>query len=562
MLKRTLAILLTVFVLGATLAGCAAAPATPDEAANETPAATEEPAAEEPAATPEPAPAGGIFNFNLGSEPPELDPQLSTDVSSFTILNATMEGLVRFDKDGSYMPGAATEWIVSEDGTTYTFTLRQENYWSNGTPVTAADFVFALQRAVDPVTASQYAYILYDIKNAKAVNEGTMTVDQLGVRAEGDYTLVIELEQPTAYFLSIAAFGTALPTNQAFFEANAEAYASSIDTLIFNGPFLISEWVHESHMTLTKNPNYWNADAISLEQINVFMIADAATAKVKFFNKELDMINVPGADIMEFTDRGFTLQEYADGATFYLQFNNTDPIFINENLRKAFSMALDRQSFITNVLKDKSIPAFGFVNPVLPGLERSFRDESGDHFSDNDVAEAKRLFDLGLSELGITADEATFSIIMDEGDIVRARGAALQEMWRAAFGVEVEVIQVPFAARLQMSTDGDFQMVLSGWGPDYNDPMTFMDLFVTDGGNNNARYSNPAFDKLIEDAKVEANPAVRMQMMLDAEKILMEDLPIAPLWFRVRTWAAHEGIEGVVRRAIGGNPDFYWATKN
>ena len=535
MLKRSLALILTILLLATSFAGCGIGASS--------------------------GPQGGTLNFNLGSEPPEMDPQLSTDTSSFMILNSTIEGLVRYDKEGMPTAGAATKWVLSADGKTYTFTMRANNKWSNGDPVTAADFVYGLTRALDPATASQYAYILYDIKNAQKINEGKVAVTELGVKAVGTDKLVIELERPTPYFLSIAAFGTALPCNQKFFEANKDTYGAEAATLIYNGPFTISEWVHEDHMVLTKNPNYWNAKAIALDKVQVFMIADAATTKIKFFNKELDISGVAGVDMQEFIDKGYKLADYSDGSTFYLEFNTVDKFMSNAKIRQAFSYAVDRKAYVTKVMKDHSIPALGLVPPILPGKNGSFRKEVGDLIKDNDPTEAKKLLAEGLAEVGVAAADAKFMIIMDDGDLMKTRGAALQEMWKQNLGVDVEFQQMPFKARLQKMTDKDFQIVFAGWGPDYNDPMTFLDMFLTGNGNNHTSYSSAAYDKLINDAKVEADSGKRMDMLVAAEKMLMADMPIAPIYFRMRTWTTQTGIEGVVRRAIGGDPDFYWATK-
>lgn len=535
MIKRSLALILTILVLATSFAGCGIGASS--------------------------GPQGGTLNFNLGTEPPEMDPQLSTDTSSFMILNSTIEGLVRYDKEGKPAEGAATKWEVSTDGKTYTFTMRADNKWSNGDPVTAADFVYGFTRALDPATASQYAYILYDIKNAQKINEGTVAVTELGVKAVGTDKLVIELERPTPYFLSIAAFGTALPCNQKFFEANKDTYGAEAATLLYNGPFTISEWVHEDHMVLTKNPTYWNAKSIALDKIQVFMIADAATSKIKFFNKELDISGVAGVDMQEYIDKGYKLSDYSDGSTFYLEFNTADKLMGNAKIRQAFSYAVDRKTYVEKVMKDHSIPALSLVPPILPGKKDSFRKEVGDLLKDNDPAAAKKLLEEGLAEAGVAAADAKFTIIMDDGDLNKTRGAALQEMWKQNLGVNVEFQQMPFKARLQKMTDKDFQIVFAGWGPDYNDPMTFLDMFLTGNGNNHTGYSSAAYDKLINDAKIEADSSKRMDMLIAAEKMLMADMPIAPIYFRIRTWTAQTGIEGVVRRAIGGDPDFYWTTK-
>jgi oligopeptide transport system substrate-binding protein len=500
-----------------------------------------------------------ILNFNIGTEPPELDPQITTDTTSFMILNLTIEGLVRYDQNNALIAAGATSWTISPDGLVYTFTLRKGTKWSNGADVTSADYVYGIKRALDPATASQYAYILYDIKNAEDVNAGKLPVDQLGIKAIGADKVEITLARPTAYFLSIMAFGTALPCNEAFFKANSTNYGAEAATLLYNGPYTIKEWKHEDRLILQKNPVYWNAAAIKLDGLQGYMIRDNATAKVKFFNKELDLIGVPGTDFKEYMDKGYKLADYSDGATFYLEFNTTDPLMANANIRKAFSYAIDRTAYIRDVMKDHSQVALGYVVPILPGKGASFRAEVGDLLKDNAPVEAKALLAKGLAEVGIANPK--FTIIMDDGDVQRVRGAALQDMWRKNLGIEVEFQQMPFKARLQKMTDKDFQIVFAGWGPDYNDPMTFLDVFLTGGGNNHTYYASPAYDKLIQSAKNDPNPATRMATMYAAEKMLMADMPIAPIFFRMRTWTAQDGVTGVVRRAIGGDPDFYYADK-
>ncbi len=504
--------------------------------------------------------AAGNLNINYGNEPPELDPQITTDTVSIQIINGVFEGLVRYDNKGGIMPGMATKWDVSKDGKTYTFTMRSGAKWSNGDPVTAADFEYGIKRALDPKTASQYAYILYDILNAQEANEGKVGLDKVGVKAQGD-KVVITLKGPVPYFATILTFPTAMPCNQKFIESLGAdgGYGSEADKIVSNGPWTVSEWVHESKLVMKKNPNYWNAKAISLDSITGYMIADSNTSKTMFFNKELDIQGVAGVHKQDFVDRKYPIDTYADGACFYLEFNTTDPVVKNIKIRQALSAAVDRKSFVTNVLKDASLPATGYVVPILPGLKKSFREENGILVKDNDPVLAKKLFDEGLKELGLTT--VKLSMLSDDGDRPKAMAAALQEMWRKNLGVEVTIEPMPFKARLQKMTDKDFQMVFAGWGPDYNDPMTFIDVFQTGNGNNHTYYSSAAYDDLIVKAKNEANPAKRMGYLLEAEKILMKDMPIAPIYFRFRWWTAQPNISGVVRRAVGGDPDLYWTVK-
>jgi oligopeptide transport system substrate-binding protein len=503
---------------------------------------------------------GVELNVNIGSEPPEMDPQITTDTVSIQIINMVFEGLVRYGKDGGYIPGMAEKWDVSPDGKTYTFTLRKGIKWSNGTPVTAADFEYGIKRALDPKTASQYAYILYDIKNAEKANAGEIDVDQVGVEASGN-KVVFTLERPLPYFLSILTFPTAMPCNQKFVESlGGSGYGADADKLIYNGPWTIKEWTHDDHVTLAKNPNYWNKKEIKLDTVNMAMISDSNTAIQMFFDGQFDIIGIVGTRKQDFVDKGYPINTYSDGACFYLEFNTTDKLLKNANIRKALSYAVDRKAFVTDVLKDASQPALAYVVPILPGSKGSFRSEVGDLIKDNDPAAAKAAWETGLKELGLSGKQK-MSMLVDDSDRAKAMGAALQEMWRKNLGVDVVIEPLPFKARLQKMTDKDFQIVFAGWGPDYNDPMTFIDVFLSGSGNNHTYFANATYDDLVKKAKAEPNAETRMNYMKDAERLLMQEMPIAPIYFRYRWWTTQEGISGVVRRAIGGDPDLYWTTK-
>lgn len=509
------------------------------------------------------APAGfaaSNLNINLGNEPPEMDPQIATDTIAIQLLNQVYEGLVRYDNKGGYMGGMAESWKVSTDGKTYTFTLRKGIKWSNGDPVTAADFEYGMKRGLDPKTASQYAYILFDVKNAEKANAGDVSLEDVGVKAVGN-TVVYTLERPLPYFLSILSFPTAYPCNKKFFDSlGGKGYGADADKLVYNGPWIIKEWKHNDKMVLAKNPSYWNAAAIKLDTVTGYMIADSNTAINMFFNKELDMIGIPGTRLQDFKDKNYKVNTYSDGATFYLEFNTVDAIMANANIRKALSYAVNRQSFVKNVLMDDSLPALGYVVPILPGAKDTFRKEVGDLIKDNDPTSAKKFLAAGLKELGLS-ELPQISMSIDDGDRPKAQAAAIQDMWKTNLGIDVVVEQMPFKARLQKMTDKDFQIVFAGWGPDYNDPMTFIDVFLSGGGNNHTSFANTDFDTLVQNAKAEPNAAKRMKFMQDAERLLLEQMPIAPIYFRYRYWTLQDGIAGVVRRAVGGDPDLYWTTK-
>jgi len=500
------------------------------------------------------------YNINFGQEPPSLDQHTTTDTLSGQILSLVMEGLVRYGKDGGFIKGMADKYEVSKDGLTYTFTLRKGITWSNGDPVTAADFVYGIKRAINPDTASEYAYILYDIKNAQEANEGKVGLDQLGVKAEGN-KVIFTLKGPVPYFLSILCFPTALPGNEKFITAKGADYASDVENLLFNGPYTITTWKHSDKMILTKNPKYWDAKGRMIDTITGFMISDSGTAITMFLNKELDQVGVPGPRIQELTDKGYPVMDFSDSSVWYLELNVTDPVFKNVKIRKALALSLDRASFVKNVVKNNSMVAMSFVSPYINGAKKYFRDEvPNTYFKDNDPVGAKALLAEGMKELGLSKIPS-FSMICDDTDRAKIIAASIQDMEMKNLGVEFVLEPMPFKARLQKMTSKDFQMVFAGWGADYNDPMTYMDLWITDGGNNHTSYSSAAYDGLIAKAKAEPNPAKRMQYLVDAEKLLMADMPIVPVYYRMQSWVKQTNISGVIRRAVGPDPDLYWAVK-
>jgi oligopeptide transport system substrate-binding protein len=338
------------------------------------------------------------IQWNLTTEPPELDPQISTDTVSFQILGGVMEGLYRVGKDGKAIPGMASKYDLSADGKTYTFTIRDGVKWSNGDPVTADDFLYGIQRALDPKTASQYAYILYDIKGAQAINEGKAEMSTLGATVDGN-KIIITLNTPVPYFLDITAFGTMMPCNKAFFESTEGKYCAEANLMLYNGPWKITTWNHEEKIILEKNDMYWNKDQIKINTIEGFMIADANTSMNMFYNKELDMVGVPGSKRDEVISKGYDILNFSDGSAWYFEFNLTDPWMKNIKIRQALSEAIDRAAFCKDIIKNSSTPALALVPPEMPGVSKTFRMEVGNLVSDLNVESAKKLFADGQKEV-------------------------------------------------------------------------------------------------------------------------------------------------------------------
>ncbi|MFY9359350.1 MAG: ABC transporter substrate-binding protein [Bacillota bacterium] len=372
-----------------------------------------------------------VLNLNLGEEPPDLQSITCTDAVSMDILNATLEGLVRMNANGEYEQGSglAESWTISDDGLVYTFELKEGLKWSNGEPLTAHDFEYAWKKVVDPRTASQYNYMMFFVKGAEAVAnveipdkesdpegyeqamaELQEAMDNMGVKALDDLTLEVTLEAPSAFFLSLTAFSPYFPLNQAAHEQWGEEYATEPDKMLYCGPFVIDEWKHGSKMVLKKNPNYWDADNVKLEQINLDMIKDINTPVTMYEAKELDVIGVPGDFIPKFqAERPDEFKQMPEAVTFYLECNLNHPLLKDQRVRQALSLALDRQEYCDNVLRNYSAPAYAYNPPSISSEEPSVpfvEKYLNDYLPINgDVEKAREIFKAAVEALGYEAPE-------------------------------------------------------------------------------------------------------------------------------------------------------------
>lgn len=529
--------------------------------------------------TPAAPDAEQVLRLNLGEEPPSLDPQRARDALSFDVLNATQEGLVRLGEHGRLEKGSglAADWSVSADGTRYTFTLKEGLLWSDGEPITAHDFVYAWRRALDPRTAAPYAYQLYYLKGGFAANNLTLppgypedaaakaeadaaiaaALDEVGVWAGDDRTLEVELAAPTPYFVSLTAFATYLPVRADLVEKYGDRFGSAPDRNAYSGPFVISSWQHEASLRLARNERYWDAGTVQLDGVHFVMVKDANTFINMYEAGELDATGIPGDFIPAYKDKG--LKTRPDAVTFYLEFNTTDSVLQNAKVRRALALALDREGFVDNVIRDGSLPATGLVPPAMPGLERPFRAEVGDLLPARpQLDEARVLLDEGLRELGHSGP-LRLTLLGGDSPTATKFAQAVQAFWQQNLGIQVDLESVAFMVGLDRIARGEFQINFGGWGADYNDPMTFLDLFVTDGGNNNSRFSNAEFDRLIEVAKFSGDQAERMAAMAAAETILMQEMPVAPLFFRAASYVEKPYVQGIIRHGVGAGTELKWA---
>ena len=495
-----------------------------------------------------------ILYSNNGSEPGSLDPALAQGTHESWVLENVFEGLMTFDEKGELVKGMAKDYKISDDGLIYTFTIRDDAKWSNGEPVKAEDFEFAWKRALDPEMAADYAYQLYYIKGGEAFNSGETTADQVAVKALDDKTLEVTLEFPTAYFLELTAFYTYMPVNKAMVESNPD-WAKSPETHISNGPFKLVKWEHNAKIVMEKNPEYYNAKKIKLDGIDLDIIEDQNTAWQKYDGGEYHILLDPPtsvvAQLREEDSKELTLG--AQVGTYYYNVNPDVEPFNNVKVRKALSMALDRETIVRDITQGGQIAAEGVVPyGLMDENGKEFRDGVGNLIEYN-PEEAKVLFEEGLAEEGMTLDEfnsKNFILLYNTSESHKKIAQAAQEMWRTKLGINIGLENVEFQVKLDREKAGDYEISRGGWIGDYMDPMTLLDLWWSDSSFNDVNYNNPEYDKRILESKTLMDQKVRMENMREAEKMLMEDMAVIPVYFYTQPYVTKPGVKGIIKVPI------------
>ncbi|MEH6852401.1 peptide ABC transporter substrate-binding protein [Bacillus pseudomycoides] len=501
-----------------------------------------------------------VLNLLETAEIPSMDTSKSTDTVSFRVFVNAMEGLYRLDKENKPTPGMAKDVKISEDKKTYTFHLRDAK-WSNGEPVKAQDFVFAWRRAVDKATASEYAFILFDVKNAEKINKGELPLEQLGVTAKDDKTLVVELAKPTPYFLALTTFPTFFPLNEKFVKEQGDKYALESDKLLYNGPFMMSEWKHERSYQLKKNPNYWDKDNVKLEEINVSVVKETSTAVNLYDSNQVDRVILSS----EFVDKYKKSDEFKselDSRMFFIRFNQKNQFFSNKKVRQAIDLAYDKKGIANVILNDGSLPAYYLVaQKFTKGPDgKDFR-ETNKNFHDgkDNAAKAKKLWEEAKKELG--QDTITVEMLNYDKDNLKKVGEYIKaELEKNLPGLKVNIKQQPFKQKLDLEKKLEYEFSLSAWGPDYPDPMTFIDMFITDSAFNEMAYSNKKYDELVAKAKGEllTDEKARWKALSEAEKILFDDAAISPVYQQGVAFLEKSKVKGTARHTFGGDFSYKW----
>lgn len=519
------------------------------------------------------ASAGSSSDMNVMLETPveSLDPQQATDGTSFEVIADYTDGLMQMDADGQAVPAIAESYDLSDDGLTYTFHLRSDAKWSNGTPVTAADFVFAWQRAVDPAVASEYAYMLSDIgqvKNAAEIIAGEKDKSELGVTAVDDVTLQVELNVPVSYFLSLMYFPTFYPVNEEFFNSCGDTFATSPETTLSNGAFVLDSYEPAATaFHLTKNADYYDAAKVQLSGLSYQVIQDSQQALMSYQTGALDTTLVNGEQVDQVKDDPEFMTVGA-GYLWYVSPNmSAVPELANLNVRLAMTMAIDRDAITADVLKDGSAATYTAVPPEFAaGPDGS--DFSGDQskFSDVcrfDAAAAADYWAKGLEELGIT--ELSLDMVVDADDAPQKVAQVLKEQWETTLpGLTVNLVVEPKKQRVQDMQEGNFQLGLTRWGPDYADPMTYLGMWTTDNSNNYGLWSNADYDAIIAECTTGdlcTDAEGRWARLYDAEQIVMDEAVIYPLYTQCNAEMLSSKVTGVDYHPVALNRVYKNAVK-
>lgn len=528
MFKRSFALLLVLALVVAAFAGCAQE--TPEPA----PADQGDKKAEEPAKEPAKPDTPQEFTYNMGADPETLDPNKASENVGLTVLVNTNEGLVRLDDSSKAIPGVAEKWDINEDATEFTFYLREDAKWSDGKPVTAKDFEYSWKRALNPETAADYSYQLYYIKNAEKYNMGEGSADDLGIEVIDERTIKVTLEGPTGWMEQIFAFATLFPVRQDVVEADPEGWALDADTLVSNGPFKVAEWKHNDVIKMVPNEHYWDKDRVKLDVFNISLINEQSTTLAAYEAGDIDGADeVPSAEIprLQAEEEGFSI--LPDLSLYYYTINNTVEPLNDVKVRKALAYAIDRRALVDTVLLGGQNPATGVVPYGINYGGEDFREVGGDYGIDSNAARVEEAQKL-LAEAGYANGEGfpTFTISYNTSENHKKIAEAIQEMWKQNLNISVELSNQEWKVHLVKLENKDYEIARIGWGADYVHPMTFLDLFLSDSGNNYSGWGSEEFDSLIKQAKMETDPTKVNEIMHKAEDIFMERMTVIPVYYR------------------------------
>ncbi len=482
----------------------------------------------------------------VGPEPDTIDPALNSTVDGGTYIVHAFEGLMSLDENAQPIAGQAESYEVSEDGLTYTFHLRDGLKWSDGSDLTASDFVYSWNRAIAPETAADYEYMFDCIDG--------YTDGELNVVAEDDQTLVVQLVSATPYFLELCAFPAYAPVKQEVVEANPDGWTQDPATYIGNGPYRMTAWEHSSYILMEKNPNYWNADAVVSDTIRFMLMEDDSAQLAAYETGDVIMIDSVPTDEIPVLESRSDYHVIGQLGTYYISFNTQDEIMSNPLVRKALTLAIDRTYIVEEIAQAGQEEAGAFVPTGLSDADptQEFRTVGGNYYDPYDYEGNLELAKEALAEAGYPDGEGlpTLEYIYNESSGNQMIAEALQNMW-AQIGVNVELSSQEWATFVNTRKEGDYQIARNAWLGDYNDPISFLDMWVTDGGNNDAQWSNAEYDQLIADVKASSDATERMEKMHQAENLIFNEWILSPIYFYTDIYMINDNVEGFYASKLG-----------
>ncbi|MCZ0073358.1 peptide ABC transporter substrate-binding protein [Bacillus sonorensis] len=498
-----------------------------------------------------------VLKLNNENEPTSFDPPTGFNNVSWQALNNLMEGLTRLGADHEPEAASAEKWSISDDGKTYTFTIRGQAKWSNGDPLTAGDFEYAWKRLLDPKTGSSAAFLGYVIEGGEEFNNGKGSKDDVKVEALNDKTLKVTLTSPQKSFLSIVSNPAFFPVNQKVAEGNPKWHEEA-DTFVGNGPFKLTEWKHDESLAMEKSDTYWDKKTVKLDKVTWAMVNDRNTDYQMFQSGELDTAYVP-AEMSEKLMGSDEVKVFDQAGLYFYRFNVKMEPFQNENIRKAFAMAVDQQELVDYVTKNGEKPARAFVSPGLKGSGgKDFREEGGDVVTFN-ADEAKKLLEKGMKEehyKKLPEITLTYSTKPEH----KKMAEAVQQQLKSVLNVNVKLANMEWNTFLEEQKALKFQFSQSSFLADYADPINFLESFQTDNSMNRTGWSSKEYDQLIKAAKHEADEGKRNELMHQAEKVLFEGMPIIPVYFYNQVHLEKENVKGIIRHPVG-YIELKWAEK-
>ncbi|TNC52421.1 peptide ABC transporter substrate-binding protein [Rubellimicrobium rubrum] len=498
------------------------------------------------AATPQPGETladNQTFTYRVLDEFPSIDPGLIEDVEGSHIARQLFEGLMSQDPQGNVIPGAAADYTVSEDGLTYTFTLRPEAKWSNGDPLTANDFVFAWRRAADPATASPYSWYidLMKVANASQVVSGEVPPDQLGVRAVDDHTLEVTLSAPIPYFPQMVTHTTTFPVPQRIVEELGDAWTQP-GNMVSNGAYVLSERVPQERIVMTRNPNYWDNANTVIETVTALVINDESQALTRWEADELDQTDVPIGQFPrlseEYPEQVHTIPNLC---SYYYAVNvreDANPALLDVRVREALNLAIDRDVIVNSILGAGQRPAYTLTHWATAGFEVPELPIATMTQEERNTRAQELLAEAGYGEGG---EPLTFEIIFNTDQAHQQLAVAIGQMWKQTLGIETTLANQEWQTFLDTRRDGNFEIARAAWCADYNEASSFLDLLTSDNESNDPRYENPEYDALMEQSRTAEDPQPIYQQ---AEEMLARDLPILPIYFYAEDFLLDETIKG------------------